>query len=97
MKLSQTLEITSYEYNDFLAGYVVSFADDREINLQFDREENRLHADFGTFSLRACRDTRDNFSDEEIELIERFASKNAEMRAACDDFDLDAYLDFMSA
>lgn len=40
-------KIVNIELNSDLCGYVVYLADNKKVYIQYDVEENRLHADFG--------------------------------------------------
>lgn len=64
------MKIKNIEFNSDLIGYVVTLEDGREFNAQADREANRLHADFGTYSLCEYEpDICDAFSNEEKQQI----------------------------
>ncbi|EPG1668744.1 hypothetical protein ACY3WP_001577 [Acinetobacter baumannii] len=43
------IEVAEVEYNDGLNGFVVELKDGRIVQVQFERETNRLDADFGTY------------------------------------------------
>ncbi len=43
--------IASYDYNEDLMGFVITFKSGSVANTQFDKESNKLHADFGEWSL----------------------------------------------
>ncbi|MDO7202813.1 hypothetical protein Q5M62_18175 [Acinetobacter baumannii] len=45
----ETIEVSEVEYNDDLNGFVVELKDGRIVQVQFERETNRLDADFGTY------------------------------------------------
>ena len=65
------IEVADVEYNDGLNGYIVELKDGRIVQVQFERETNRLHADHGTYF--AVIDKENNYgldlSDEEEELF----------------------------
>ena len=43
------IEVADVEYNDDLNGYIVELKDGRIVQVQFERETNRLHADYNTY------------------------------------------------
>ena len=43
------IEVSEVEYNDGLNGYIVELKDGRIVQVQFEKETNRLDADFGTY------------------------------------------------
>lgn len=45
----ETIEVSEVEYNDDLNGFVVKLKDGRIVQVQFEKEINRLHADYGTY------------------------------------------------
>ena len=66
-----TIEVADVEYNDGLNGYIVELKDGRIVQVQFEKENNRLDADYGTYF--AVIDKENNYgldlSDEEEELF----------------------------
>ncbi len=71
IKIEEKIEVADVEYNDGLNGYIVELKDGRIVQVQFERETNRLHADHGTYF--AVIDKENNYgldlSDEEEELF----------------------------
>ena len=71
IKIEEKIEVSEVEYNDGLNGYIVELKDGRIVQVQFERETNRLHADHGTYF--AVIDKENNYgldlSDEEEELF----------------------------
>lgn len=45
----EKIEVSEVEYNDDLNGFVVELKDGRIVQVQFERESNRLDADYGTY------------------------------------------------
>lgn len=45
----ETIEVSEVEYNDDLKGFVVELKDGRTVQVQFEKETNRLHADYDTY------------------------------------------------
>ena len=72
--------ILSYEYNEDLVGFILTLKDGSVVQTQFEKEENRLHADFNTYSLRRYNeyDTRATSKAEDLE-IEYFMQNNKEV------------------
>ena len=71
IKIEEKIEVSEVEYNDGLNGYIVELKDGRIVQVQFERETNRLHADHGTYF--AVIDKENDYgldlSDEEEELF----------------------------
>ncbi len=65
------IEVADVEYNDGLNGYIVELKDGRIVQVQFERETNRLHADYNTYFAFIDRenDYGLDLSDEEEELF----------------------------
>ena len=49
IKTEEKIEVSEVEYNDDLNGFVVELKDGRTVQVQFEKETNRLHADYGTY------------------------------------------------
>lgn len=68
------IEVKAVEYNDDLKGFIVELKDGRIVQVQFEKESNRLDADFGTYL--AVIDKENNYdldlSYEEEELFEEW-------------------------
>ena len=71
IKIEEKIEVSEVEYNDDLNGFVVELKDGRIVQVQFEKENNRLDADFGTYF--AVIDKENNYgldlSDEEEQLF----------------------------
>ena len=67
----ETIEVSEVEYNDGLNGYIVELKDGRIVQVQFERETNRLHADYNTYFafIDKENDYGLDLSDEEEELF----------------------------
>lgn len=65
------IEVSEVEYNDDLNGFVVELKDGRIVQVQFEKESNRLDADFGTYFAVIDRenDYGLDLSDEEEQLF----------------------------
>ena len=65
------IEVADVEYNDGLNGYIVELKDGRIVQVQFERETNRLHADYNTYFafIDKENDYGLDLSDEEEELF----------------------------
>lgn len=61
------MNIAKFEWNEYLVGFVATLDDGRKVQVQFEKEQNRLHADFGTYSavIDKENDYGLNLSDEE--------------------------------
>lgn len=71
IKIEEKIEVADVEYNDGLNGYIVELKDGRIVQVQFERETNRLHADYNTYFAFIDRenDYGLDLSDEEEELF----------------------------
>ena len=82
IKVEEKIEVADVEYNDGLNGYIVELKDGRIVQVQFERETNRLHADFGTYF--AVIDKENDYgldlSDEEGELFYEWMSNNKDIQ-----------------
>ena len=65
------IEVADVEYNDGLNGYIVELKDGRIVQVIFERETNRLHADYNTYFafIDKENDYGLDLSDEEEELF----------------------------
>ena len=72
--------ISSYEYNEDLVGFIVTFKSGSVAQTQFTEETNRLHADHGEKSLERYTEYDEGVltDGEEHEL---FISDNADVKA----------------
>ena len=71
IKIEEKIEVSEVEYNDDLNGFVVELKDGRIVQVQFERETNRLHADYNTYFafIDKENDYGLDLSDEEEELF----------------------------
>ena len=71
IKIEEKIEVSEVEYNDGLNGYIVELKDGRIVQVQFERETNRLHADYNTYFafIDKENDYGLDLSDEEEELF----------------------------
>lgn len=73
------IEVSEVEYNDDLNGFVVELKDGRIVQVQFEKESNRLDADFGTYFAVIDRENDyglDLSDDEEDQFKEWMLSNN---------------------
>ena len=86
------IEVSEVEYNDDLNGFVVEIKDGRIVQVQFEKESNRLDADFGTYF--AVIDKENNYgldlSDEEEELFYEWMSNNKDIQDKIKELDAEA-------
>ena len=86
------IEVADVEYNDGLNGYIVELKDGRIVQVQFERETNRLHADHGTYF--AVIDKEYNYgldlSDEEEELFYDWMSNNKDIQDKIKELDAES-------
>ena len=86
------IEVSEVEYNDDLNGFVVELKDGRIVQVQFEKESNRLDADFGTYF--AVIDRENNYgldlSDEEEELFYEWMSNNKDIQDKIKELDAEA-------
>ena len=74
--------ISSYEYNEDLVGFIVTFKSGSVAQTQFTEETNRLHADHGEKSLeRYTEYDQGALTDDEEHDLELFISDNAGVKA----------------
>ena len=73
------IEVSEVEYNDDLNGFVVELNDGRIVQVQFEKESNRLDADYGTYFAVIDREndySLDLSDDEEDQFKEWMLSSN---------------------
>ncbi len=82
IKIEEKIEVADVEYNDGLNGYIVELKDGRIVQVQFERETNRLHADYNTYFAFIDRenDYGLDLSDEEEELFYEWMSNNKDIQ-----------------
>ena len=86
------IEVSEVEYNDDLHGFVVELKDGRIVQVQFEKESNRLDADFGTYFAVIDRenDYGLDLSDEEEELFYEWMSNNKDIQDKIKELDAEA-------
>ena len=76
------IEVAEVGYNDDLNGFIVELKDGRIVQVQFEKESNRLHADYGTYF--AVIDKENNYgldlSEDEEELFYEWMSNNKDIQ-----------------
>ena len=82
IKIEEKIEVSEVEYNDGLNGYIVELKDGRIVQVQFERETNRLHADYNTYFafIDKENDYGLDLSDEEEELFYEWMSNNKDIQ-----------------
>ena len=82
VKIEEKIEVADVEYNDGLNGYIVELKDGRIVQVQFERETNRLHADYNTYFafIDKENDYGLDLSDEEEELFYEWMSNNKDIQ-----------------
>ena len=92
IKIEEKIEVADVEYNDGLNGFVVELKDGRIVQVQFEKESNRLDADFGTYF--AVIDKENNYgldlSDEEEELFYEWMSNNKDIQDKIKELDAES-------
>ena len=86
------IEVADVEYNDGLNGYIVELKDGRIVQVQFERETNRLHADYNTYFafIDKENDYGLDLSDEEEELFYEWMSNNKDIQDKIKELDAEA-------
>ena len=82
IKIEEKIEVSEVEYNDGLNGYIVELKDGRIVQVQFERETNRLHADYNTYFafIDKENDYGLDLSDEEEDLFYEWMSNNKDIQ-----------------
>ena len=82
IKIEEKIEVADVEYNDGLNGFVVELKDGRIVQVQFERETNRLHADYNTYFafIDKENDYGLDLSDEEEDLFYEWMSNNKDIQ-----------------
>ena len=92
IKIEEKIEVSEVEYNDGLNGYIVELKDGRIVQVQFEKENNRLDADYGTYF--AVIDKENNYgldlSDEEEELFYDWLRSNEVIQAKIKELDAES-------
>lgn len=60
------------EWDDYLNGFILTFADGKRAQTQINTEQNRLHADFGESYLERYTEYDDELTQEQHELVDLF-------------------------
>ncbi len=86
------IEVADVEYNDGLNGYIVELKDGRIVQVQFERETNRLHADYNTYFafIDKENDYGLDLSDEEEELFYEWMSNNKDIQDKIKELDAES-------
>ena len=86
------IEVSEVEYNDGLNGYIVELKDGRIVQVQFERETNRLHADYNTYFafIDKENDYGLDLSDEEEELFYDWLRNNEVIQAKIKELDAES-------
>lgn len=68
------------EWDSYLEGYIITFADGKQAQTQVDVEQNRLHADYGDEYLQRYTEYDDELTQEQHAAVEDFVSKVNKMQ-----------------
>ena len=92
IKIEEKIEVADVEYNDGLNGYIVELKDGRIVQVQFERETNRLHADYNTYFafIDKENDYGLDLSDEEEGLFYEWMSNNKDIQDKIKELDAEA-------
>ena len=92
IKIEEKIEVADVEYNDGLNGYIVELKDGRIVQVQFERETNRLHADYNTYFAFIDRenDYGLDLSDEEEGLFYEWMSNNKDIQDKIKELDAES-------
>ena len=92
IKIEEKIEVSEVEYNDGLNGYIVELKDGRIVQVQFERETNRLHADYNTYFafIDKENDYGLDLSDEEEELFYEWMSNNKDIQDKIKELDAES-------
>ena len=92
IKIEEKIEVADVEYNDGLNGYIVELKDGRIVQVQFERETNRLHANYNTYFAFIDRenDYGLDLSDEEEELFYEWMSNNKDIQDKIKELDAES-------
>jgi hypothetical protein len=76
------LTFKSIEWNDDLVGFCVELSNGKYVQIQFDRETNRLHADYNRFTavIDKENDYELNLTDEEEDSVISLIRANQEIK-----------------
>ena len=92
IKIEEKIEVSEVEYNDDLNGFIVELKDGRIVQVQFERETNRLHADYNTYFafIDKENDYGLDLSDEEEELFYEWMSNNKDIQDKIKELDAES-------
>ena len=92
IKIEEKIEVADVEYNDGLNGYIVELKDGRIVQVQFERETNRLHADYNTYFafIDKENDYGLDLSDEEEELFYEWMLNNKDIQDKIKELDAES-------
>lgn len=92
IKIEEKIEVVDVEYNDDLNGYIVELKDGRIVQVQFERETNRLHADYNTYFafIDKENDYGLDLSDEEEELFYEWMLNNKDIQDKIKELDAES-------
>lgn len=78
----EKIEVAEVEYNEDLNGFVVELKDGRTVQVQFEKETNRLHADYATYFavIDKENDYGLNLSDNEEDLFNEWMLSSVDIR-----------------
>lgn len=78
----ETIEVSEVEYNDDLNGFIVELKDGRVVQVQFEKEANRLHADYDTYFavIDKENDYGLNLSDDEEAQFKEWMQTNIDIQ-----------------
>ena len=86
------IEVSEVEYNDDLNGFIVELKDGRIVQVQFEKESNRLDADYGTYFAVIDRenDYSLDLSDDEEDQFKEWMLSNNQIQAKIKELDTEA-------
>lgn len=82
IKTEEKIEVSEVEYNDDLNGFVVKLKDGRIVQVQFEKESNRLDADYGTYFAVIDKENEYglDLSDDEEDQFKEWMLSNADIQ-----------------
>jgi hypothetical protein len=85
---NENFEVVSIEYNDDLNGFICELENGKVVQVQFYKNCNALHADFGEFyaHIDLVNDYGFNLDEKEIELFKIFMRTNEQIKAKAQEF-----------
>ena len=84
----EKIEVAEVEYNDDLNGFVVELKDGRIVQVQFEKESNRLDADFGDYFAVIDKENEYglDLSDEEEDRFKEWMLSNNQIQSKINEF-----------